>query len=179
MTSCTTAGDCSPIRAPRSSGKGCGFFAPPFFLFLFPSLIKTCTLFAANSHTHNTVHQVPIAVEEPTVRMTFGVNKSPLAGREGKFLTSRMIRDRLMKVTSWKHSHCSYKFTLHCCVDSAQCQLLNTTFAYLLQHSITPSISSTAHFSHASTQLTHHTGTSLLLLLLQYYNIYIYIITGA
>ena len=40
---------------------------------------------------------VPIAVEEPTVRMTFGVNKSPLAGREGKFLTSRMIRDRLMK----------------------------------------------------------------------------------
>jgi len=40
---------------------------------------------------------VPIAVEEPTVRMTFGVNKSPLAGREGKFLTSRMIRDRLFK----------------------------------------------------------------------------------
>ena len=39
---------------------------------------------------------VPIAVEEPTVRMTFGVNKSPLAGREGKFLTTRMIRDRLM-----------------------------------------------------------------------------------
>ncbi|CAM9435967.1 unnamed protein product, partial [Discosporangium mesarthrocarpum] len=39
----------------------------------------------------------PIAVEEPTVRMTFGVNKSPLSGREGKFLTTRMIRDRLMK----------------------------------------------------------------------------------
>lgn len=39
----------------------------------------------------------PIAVEEPTVRMTFGVNKSPLAGKEGKKLTSRMIRDRLMK----------------------------------------------------------------------------------
>merc|ERR1719203_758712 len=39
----------------------------------------------------------PIAVEEPTVRMTIGVNKSPLAGREGKFLTSRMIRDRLFK----------------------------------------------------------------------------------
>ena len=37
----------------------------------------------------------PIAVEQPTVRMTIGVNKSPLAGREGKFLTSRMIRDRL------------------------------------------------------------------------------------
>eukprot|EP00591_Stephanopyxis_turris_P006116 CAMPEP_0195521262 /NCGR_PEP_ID=MMETSP0794_2-20130614/18321_1 /TAXON_ID=515487 /ORGANISM="Stephanopyxis turris, Strain CCMP 815" /LENGTH=670 /DNA_ID=CAMNT_0040650781 /DNA_START=123 /DNA_END=2135 /DNA_ORIENTATION=+ len=41
----------------------------------------------------------PIAVEQPTVRMTLGVNKSPLAGREGKFLTSRMIRDRLYKET--------------------------------------------------------------------------------
>jgi len=39
----------------------------------------------------------PIAVEQPTVRMTIGVNKSPLSGREGKFLTSRMIRDRLFK----------------------------------------------------------------------------------
>jgi len=39
----------------------------------------------------------PIAIEQPTVKMTLGVNKSPLAGREGKFLTSRMIRDRLFK----------------------------------------------------------------------------------
>jgi GTP-binding protein len=39
----------------------------------------------------------PIAIEQPTVRMSVGVNKSPLAGREGKFLTSRMIRDRLYK----------------------------------------------------------------------------------
>lgn len=39
----------------------------------------------------------PIAIEQPTVRMTIGVNKSPLAGREGKFLTSRMIRERLFK----------------------------------------------------------------------------------
>ena len=39
----------------------------------------------------------PIAIETPTVRMSFGVNKSPLAGKEGKFLTSRMIRDRLFK----------------------------------------------------------------------------------
>ncbi len=38
----------------------------------------------------------PIHVEEPTVRMTFGVNDSPFAGREGKFLTSRQIRERLM-----------------------------------------------------------------------------------
>jgi predicted membrane GTPase involved in stress response len=54
--------------------------------------------------TATTTSQIPIAVEEPTVRMTFGVNKSPLAGREGKFLTSRMIRDRLMKVTFLEHS---------------------------------------------------------------------------
>jgi GTP-binding protein len=39
----------------------------------------------------------PIAVEEPTVRMTIGVNKSPLAGREGKNLQTRVIRDRLFK----------------------------------------------------------------------------------
>jgi len=47
--------------------------------------------------TSNPLPLEPIAVEEPTVRMTFGVNKSPLGGREGKLLTSRMIRDRLEK----------------------------------------------------------------------------------
>jgi GTP-binding protein len=40
---------------------------------------------------------VPISVEEPTVRMSVGVNKSPLGGREGKLLQSRVIRDRLFK----------------------------------------------------------------------------------
>ena len=38
-----------------------------------------------------------IAVEEPTVRMSIGVNKSPLAGQDGKLLQSRVIRDRLYK----------------------------------------------------------------------------------
>ena len=38
-----------------------------------------------------------LEVEEPTVSMSFAVNKSPLAGREGDKLTSRVIRDRLMK----------------------------------------------------------------------------------
>jgi GTP-binding protein len=37
----------------------------------------------------------PIKVEEPTVRMTFGVNTSPFSGREGTFVTSRKIRERL------------------------------------------------------------------------------------
>jgi GTP-binding protein len=36
-----------------------------------------------------------IKVEEPTVRMTFGVNTSPFAGREGSFVTSRKLRERL------------------------------------------------------------------------------------
>ena len=36
-----------------------------------------------------------IHVEEPTVRMTFGVNSSPLAGREGRWSTSRKLRERL------------------------------------------------------------------------------------
>eukprot|EP00667_Euglena_gracilis_P002880 EG_transcript_2884 len=38
-----------------------------------------------------------IKVEEPTVRMTFIVNTSPFAGREGKFVTSRNLKDRLDK----------------------------------------------------------------------------------
>ena len=38
----------------------------------------------------------PITVEKPTVRMTFKINDSPFAGREGKYVTSRHIRDRLM-----------------------------------------------------------------------------------
>ncbi len=39
----------------------------------------------------------PLSVDEPTVTMTFQVNNSPFAGREGKFVTTRQIRDRLDK----------------------------------------------------------------------------------
>ena len=38
-----------------------------------------------------------IDIDEPTVSMTFSVNNGPLAGREGQFITSRHIRDRLFK----------------------------------------------------------------------------------
>ncbi|NVJ70539.1 MAG: translational GTPase TypA [Alphaproteobacteria bacterium] len=41
------------------------------------------------------LHSIP--VDPPTLAMTFAVNDSPLAGREGKLVTSRVIRDRLMK----------------------------------------------------------------------------------
>ena len=40
-----------------------------------------------------------VKISAPTIEMTFSVNDSPFAGREGKYVTSRQIRDRLMRET--------------------------------------------------------------------------------
>jgi len=59
--------------------------------------IKEVAIGDTLAHPDEPVALPRIAVGEPTVEMTFGVNTSPFAGREGRFCTTRQIRERLYR----------------------------------------------------------------------------------
>jgi GTP-binding protein len=57
--------------------------------------IEDITIGESITHPDHQVAIPPIAVDEPTVSMVFGVNTSPMAGRDGQYVTSRHLRERL------------------------------------------------------------------------------------
>jgi GTP-binding protein len=57
--------------------------------------IDAITIGETIADVEHRVPMPPIAVDEPTVSMIFGVNTSPMSGREGQYVTSRQIKDRL------------------------------------------------------------------------------------
>jgi GTP-binding protein len=57
--------------------------------------IENITIGETIADAEQPVRIPPIAVDEPTVSMIFGVNTSPVSGREGSYVTSRNLRDRL------------------------------------------------------------------------------------
>src|SRR5688572_21985599 len=57
--------------------------------------IEDITIGETIADVEHRIAMPPIAVDEPTVSMIFGVNTSPMSGREGQFVTSRQIKDRL------------------------------------------------------------------------------------
>ncbi len=57
--------------------------------------IEDITIGETIADVENPVPIPPVAIDEPTVSMVFGVNTSPVAGREGQYVTSRQLKDRL------------------------------------------------------------------------------------
>ena len=57
--------------------------------------IEDITIGETVAHMEHRVAIPPIAVDEPTVSMIFGVNTSPVAGRDGQYVTSRNLKERL------------------------------------------------------------------------------------
>ena len=57
--------------------------------------IEDITIGETIADAENPVAMPVIAIDEPTVSMIFGVNTSPMSGRDGQFVTSRQIKDRL------------------------------------------------------------------------------------
>src|SRR5687768_6521228 len=57
--------------------------------------IEDITIGETIASVENPIPMPAIAIDEPTVSIIFGVNTSPMSGREGQFVTSRQIRDRL------------------------------------------------------------------------------------
>jgi GTP-binding protein len=59
--------------------------------------IEGITIGETISDPENHVRITPPAIDEPTVSMVFGVNTSPMAGRDGQYVTSRNLRERLTR----------------------------------------------------------------------------------
>jgi GTP-binding protein len=57
--------------------------------------IEDITIGESITHPEHQVAIPPVAVDEPTVSIVFGVNTSPMAGRDGQYVTSRHLRERL------------------------------------------------------------------------------------
>jgi GTP-binding protein len=57
--------------------------------------IEDITIGETIADVENRIPIPPIAIDEPTVSMIFGVNTSPVSGRDGQYVTSRNLRDRL------------------------------------------------------------------------------------
>jgi GTP-binding protein len=59
--------------------------------------VEGITIGETITNVENSAPLPPISIDEPTIAMQFTVNTSPFAGREGQFVTSRNLRDRLQK----------------------------------------------------------------------------------